>query len=66
MSKPTKHESFCFAGQPALCSGYFADDLLPCACGVDGTVLSALNQIAVPVKPLLDGKPIPDALPLSA
>jgi hypothetical protein len=66
MSQSKKHKWFCCIGQPALCSGYFTDDLLPCVCGVDGTVLSALNQIAIPAQPLPDSQPIPDTLPLSA
>ena len=39
---PEVHREYCFAGQPATCPGYFAGDVLPCVCGVEGTVLEAL------------------------
>jgi hypothetical protein len=48
---PQMHRPDCFAGQPAACPGYFADDVLPCVCGVDGTALQALGRIAMPVVP---------------
>jgi hypothetical protein len=51
MNKTTgegQHEPFCFAGQPAPCKGYFPDDVLPCVCGAEGDVVTALSQVAVP------------------
>jgi len=52
----SKHEHFCFAGQPAQCEGYFADDVLPCVCGVEGDVIAALSRVAIPSP--LGGTPI--------
>jgi hypothetical protein len=49
-----KHAAHCFAGQPAECPGYFEEDVLPCVCGLSGTVLEALNAVAVPVAPIGD------------
>jgi hypothetical protein len=48
LSCMTEHKSFCFAGQPAPCVGYFAGDVLPCICGVEGDVTTALSQVALP------------------
>jgi len=48
MKNENKHEHFCFAGQPAPCEGYFANDVLPCVCGLEGDVLEALSRVAVP------------------
>jgi len=55
MKRGSKHEHFCFAGQPAPCEGYFLDDLLPCVCGAEGDVLTALSRLAVPA---LGGTPV--------
>jgi len=44
----TKHADFCFAGQPAPCEGYFPGNRLPCVCGAEGNVATALAQVAVP------------------
>ena len=62
----TKHQPYCFAGQPAPCEGYFTNDALPCVCGVNGNVLSALSETAIPAVPL--EQIIPEVLhwPLSA
>jgi len=46
------HKPFCFANQPAACTGYFAKDALPCVCGVSGSLLSALSQVAIPAVPI--------------
>jgi hypothetical protein len=48
MKGESKHEHFCFAGQPAPCKGYFPNDVLPCVCGAEGDVIQALNLVAVP------------------
>jgi len=53
----SKHEHFCFAGQPAPCKGYFPNDVLPCVCGVEGDAVTALSQVAVPAP--LGGTPVP-------
>lgn len=57
MKGESKHAHFCFAGQPAPCKGYFPNDVLPCVCGVEGDVVSALSQVAVPAP--LGGTPVP-------
>jgi hypothetical protein len=51
MKSESKHEHFCFAGQPTPCKGYFPNDVLPCVCGVEGDVVTALSQVAVPAPP---------------
>jgi hypothetical protein len=48
VSSEHKHKDFCFAGQPALCKGYFPGDVLPCVCGAEGDVIAALSEAAVP------------------
>ena len=48
MNLQTKHEPYCFAGQPALCSGYFEGDMLPCICGTEGDAITALSELALP------------------
>jgi hypothetical protein len=48
------HKPFCFAGQPAPCSGYFENDVLPCVCGATQDVLSALQQVQVPMTPVVE------------
>lgn len=48
MEDGSKHEHFCFAGRPALCKGYFPNDVLPCICGVTGNVLAALSALGLP------------------
>ena len=47
------HKPFCFAGQPAPCPGYFENDVLPCVCGATQDVLSSLEQVQVPVTPVV-------------
>jgi hypothetical protein len=47
------HKPFCFAGQPAPCSGYFENDVLPCVCGATQDVLSVLQQVQVPLTPVV-------------
>jgi hypothetical protein len=55
MRGETEHEYFCFAGEPAPCKGYFPDDVLPCVCGAEGNVITALRQVAlVPPKMVED------------
>jgi hypothetical protein len=66
MRKPTIHQQYCFAGQPAPCAGYFTNDVLPCICGVNGNVLSALSETAIPIVPLERLTPEIHLLPLSA
>ena len=66
MSAPTIHKPYCFAGQPALCPGYFTNDVLPCVCGVKGNVLSALSKVAIPAVPLKQVTPEVHLLPMSA
>jgi hypothetical protein len=64
---PRKHREYCFAGQPAPCQGYFAGDVLPCVCGVDGTVVQALSRVAIPVVAPVEDEPAQShAMPLSA
>jgi hypothetical protein len=46
------HNTYCFAGQPAPCSGYFANDALPCVCASTESLLFALSQVAVPFLPV--------------
>jgi hypothetical protein len=48
MTDEGKHEHFCFAGQPALCKGYFLNDVLPCVCGIEGDAVTALSLVALP------------------
>jgi hypothetical protein len=57
MNGKTRHEYFCFAGQPAPCEGYFRNDVLPCVCGAEGNAITALNRVAVPAP--LGGTPAP-------
>jgi len=51
---PVVHKSFCFAGQPAPCAGYFENDVLPCVCGATEDVCSALAQVQVPATPVAE------------
>jgi hypothetical protein len=60
MKSESKHEHFCFAGQPAPCEGYFLNDVLPCVCGAEGDVVTALSGVAVPAP--LGGAPVPAKL----
>jgi hypothetical protein len=60
------HENYCFAGQPAPCPGYFADDILPCVCSSEEKLLFALSQVAIPAVPVQDSTPAVHILPLSA
>jgi hypothetical protein len=57
MDDESKHDHFCFAGQPAPCKGYFLNDVLPCVCGAEGDAVEALGQVAVPAP--LRGMPVP-------
>jgi len=50
MNRQGKHAPFCFAGQPAPCTGYFEGDVLPCICGAEGDVITALSQVALPAR----------------
>jgi hypothetical protein len=59
MTDDGKHEQFCFAGQPALCKGYFRNDVLPCVCGIEGDAVTALSLVAVPAP--MGGSPTPGA-----
>jgi hypothetical protein len=67
MKRQKMHNSTCFVGQPAPCPGYFANDTLPCVCGVRGNILYALSQVALPMVPIL-AEPVTEmrVLPLSA
>jgi hypothetical protein len=60
------HKAYCFAGQPAPCLGYFADDTLPCVCSSKENLLLALSQVAIPSIPVPDVPPVVHILPLSA
>lgn len=66
MRESTVHKQFCFADQPAACQGYFANDTLPCVCGVKGDVLSAVSQVTIPIVPLAQDAPEIHLMPLSA
>jgi hypothetical protein len=60
------HNAYCFAGQPAPCVGYFANDALPCICSRESLLL-ALSQVAIPNTPVKDlAPPEVHILPLSA
>jgi hypothetical protein len=52
MLKQRTHKSYCFAGQPAPCKGYFAKDILPCICGDRERLLSELSRAVVPSVPV--------------
>jgi len=66
MTRHRMHNANCFAGQPAPCSGYFANDVLPCICSRESLLL-ALNQVAIPYAPVKDLAPAEvHILPLSA
>ncbi|HLY18117.1 MAG TPA: hypothetical protein VKR61_12885 [Bryobacteraceae bacterium] len=61
------HKPYCFAGQPAPCLGYFANDKLPCVCGSGESLLKVLSQVAGPIVPVELLAPAPlHLLPLSA
>jgi hypothetical protein len=60
------HSSYCFAGQPAPCLGYFGNDNLPCVCNGKENLLVALSQVAIPSVPVQDLQPAVHILPLSA
>lgn len=60
------HNAYCFAEQSAPCSGYFANDLLPCVCSSKESLLFALSQVAMPYMPLNDVPPVVHILQLSA
>jgi hypothetical protein len=51
------HKVYCFAGQPAPCPGYFANDTLPCVCNSKESLLLALSQVAIPLTPVKDFAP---------
>jgi hypothetical protein len=46
------HNTYCFAAQEAPCSGYFANDALPCVCDSRESLLLALSQVAIPLMPV--------------
>ncbi len=48
MKRHAKHKAFCFAGQPAPVKGYFPNDVLPCICGIEGSVTGALAWLCLP------------------
>jgi hypothetical protein len=56
MNGENKHEHFCFAGQSALCRGYFPNDVLLRVCGAGGNAVTSLSQVAVPA-PLVGTPP---------
>jgi hypothetical protein len=61
------HKAYCFAGQPAPCQGYFANDVLPCICDSRDSLLLALLQVAMPMAPVdRTATPVAHPLPLSA
>jgi len=61
------HKAYCFAGQPAPCQGYFANDVLPCICESKESLLFALLQVAIPMTPVDHAAaPVAHPLPLSA
>jgi hypothetical protein len=61
------HTTFCFAGQPAPCLGYFANDVLPFICSSKESLLLAFHQVAIPASPVKDvALPELHLLPLSA
>jgi hypothetical protein len=67
MSKPKIHKPYCFAGQPALCPGYFDNDTLPCICDSKESLLEVLSQVARPSVPIVARAPEGDhAFALSA
>jgi len=67
MNTPKIHKPYCFAGQPALCPGYFDNDTLPCICESKERLLEALSQVARPGVPIVVPTPDGDhALALSA
>ena len=67
MIRKNMHKTYCFAGQTAPCQGYFSDDVLPCVCGAEKSILVALGQVAMPAVPLSEEvAPAMHLLPLSA
>jgi hypothetical protein len=60
------HDNYCFAGQPAPCPGYFANDILPCVCGSEEHLLFALSQVAIPAVPMQNVTATVHILPLTA
>lgn len=52
MTRQKIHKAYCFAGYPAPCTGFFADDVLPCVCGASGNLVDALSQFAFPAVPI--------------
>jgi hypothetical protein len=61
MTGKSKHKHFCFAGQSAPCKNYFRSDVLPCICGVNGDVVTALSQVGIPAlgSTLVAAEPVP-------
>jgi len=66
MRKLAVHQPFCFADQPADCTGYFRNDALPCVCGTEENLLSALSQTIIPAVPMIHAAPEIQPMPLSA
>ena len=61
------HKNYFFAGQPAPCPGYFANDVLPCVCGSKEKLLLSLSQVALPSVPVNQWElPVVHLLALSA
>ena len=53
--------------EPAPCTGYFANDILPCVCSSKEKLLFALSQVAISLIPEKDlAFPVVHDLPLSA
>jgi len=60
------HKSYCFAGQPATCPGYFSNDILPCVCSSQESLQLALSQVAIPHIPVKEAPPVAHMLALTA
>jgi hypothetical protein len=54
MKKSKMHKSYCSAGEPAPCTGYFENDVLPCTCGATQPILEVLSQVVFPAAPLAE------------
>ena len=60
MKSESRHSHFCFAGQPAPCKGYFLNEMLPCVCGIEGDLITALSRLIVPTPPGVTPTPVKD------
>jgi len=54
MKTSKMHKSYCFAGEPAPCPGYFENDVLPCSCGATQPIVEVLSEVAFPAAPLAE------------